>query len=257
MRLLNAGLSMLLAVAPLVAADAPYAGKWKLDIAKSDLGSTTSTYAQLPSGEMQATSDGQSYKFRLDGKDYPDPFGDTAAWTSIDASTWKTVWKLNGKVIATDNLKVSADGKTLTIETTGTKPNGEKMDDKSILQRVAGTQGLAGTWKMQKYTPSGPEIFELTPSAGNGLKFQMIDMQMTCDAKVDGKDYPCIGPTMGTGWTIAYTSKNPRELGLTVKKDGKPLYQYLYTVSTDGKTMTATGGATATTEKVKYVYEKM
>jgi hypothetical protein len=63
------------AVRRLAAADPPYAGKWKMNLAKSDFGETTVTYEQLPAGEMRATMDGQSYTFRMDGKDYPDPFG--------------------------------------------------------------------------------------------------------------------------------------------------------------------------------------
>src|SRR6059036_1436777 len=107
------------------AADLPYAGKWKMNLAKSDLGEITVTYEQLPSGEMQATAVGQSYKFKLDGKDYPAIFGNTAAWKSLNPTSWQTTWKLNGKVLTTDTLTLSADGKTLTVNTKGTKPNGE------------------------------------------------------------------------------------------------------------------------------------
>lgn len=73
-------LGVLTASVTLSAADPPYAGKWKMNPAKSDLGQMTVTYEQLPSGDMQATIDGQSYKFRMDGKDYPAVYGTTAAW---------------------------------------------------------------------------------------------------------------------------------------------------------------------------------
>ena len=43
------------------AADAPYVGKWKMNVAKSDFGDTSITYGQMPGGEMKATMDGQSY----------------------------------------------------------------------------------------------------------------------------------------------------------------------------------------------------
>ena len=64
-------LILLAAALSAVASEPPYAGTWKTNFAKSDFGETTVTYEQLPSGEMQATSDGLSYKFKLDGKDYP------------------------------------------------------------------------------------------------------------------------------------------------------------------------------------------
>src|ERR1035437_10352525 len=106
-------LCIMAACAALAAADLPYAGKWKMNPAKSDFGETTVTYSQLPSGEMQSTADGQSYKFKVDGKDYPDTFGNTAAWKSINASAWETTWKLKGKVLTVDTLKLSADAAAL------------------------------------------------------------------------------------------------------------------------------------------------
>ena len=66
---------VLAAAASLAAADLPYAGKWKINLAKSDFGETTITIAQTGSGQMQYTADGMSYTFRIDGKDYPSLFG--------------------------------------------------------------------------------------------------------------------------------------------------------------------------------------
>lgn len=256
MRLINVGSSLILAVATLAAADAPYVGKWKLNPAKTDFGSTTITYAQLPASEMQCTVDGQAFKFKMDGKDYPDPFGDTAAWKSVDAHTWQTTWKVNGKVVSSDSVKVSPDDRTLTIESTGTKPNGEKMDDTSTYQRVSGGPGLTGKWKTQKFTSAAPALVEFVPSGSDGLTYKAADVDMTCAAKRDGKDYPCSGPTVGSGWTIAYSNFGPREFDASVKKDGKLLYKYAYSVSADGKTLTTSGGATATDEKITIVYDR-
>lgn len=256
MRVRNAGFTFILAIGTLAAADAPYAGKWKMNPAKSDFGSTTITYAQLPSGEMQCTIDGQTYKFKMDGQDYPDPFGDMAAWKMVDANNWQTTWKVNGKLIYTDAVKVSQDGKSLTIESTGTKPNGEKMDDTATYQRVSGGPGLAGKWKAQKMSSAAPTVFEFAPNGADGLTFRMVDFQMVCDAKLDGKDYACTGPTLGPGWTLALSKSGAHGLDGSIKKDAKLLYKYTYSTSADGKTLTATGGAATTNEKVKILYDK-
>ena len=80
------------------AADAPYAGKWKMNVAKSNFGDTTVTYEQMPGGEMKTTADGQSYTFKTDGKDTMTPWGVTVAWKAIDANTWEMTEKTNGKV---------------------------------------------------------------------------------------------------------------------------------------------------------------
>src|SRR5712692_767895 len=222
------------AAAALIAADLPYAGKWKMNPAKSDFGSTTVTYESLPSGEWQSTADGQSYKFKMDGKDYPDGLGDTAAWKSIDANTWQTTWKLNGKVLATDTLKVGTDG-SLAVSSKGTRPNGEAFDDSTTFQRISSGPGLAGKWKTKTVKTSSPTVMELVPSGSDGLSFKEPANGLTCDGKLDGKDYPCTGPTLPPGWTVAMSKAGARSLDLTVKKDGKPFFKMTYTAAADGK----------------------
>ncbi len=240
----------------LAAADLPYVGKWKMNLEKSDFGATTVTYASLPSGEWESTADGQSYKFKMDGTDASDGLGDTAAWKSTGANTWQTVWKLNGKVLTTDTLQVGADGNSLTINTKGTKPNGEAIDDTGTYQRVSGGPGLAGKWKTKKVQNSSPSVMELAASASDGMSFREPAMGLSCDGKLDGKDYPCTGPTLPPGWSVAMTKAGARAMDLVVKKDGKAFFKVTYTASADGKSLTESGGATATNEKIKIVYDR-
>jgi hypothetical protein len=96
-------------------AELPYAGKWKLNFAKSDFGETTIAFTKAASGQMQFTTMGQSYTFQMDGKDYPALFGRTAAWKQIDANTWETTIKQDGKLIVTEASRLSPDDKTLTL----------------------------------------------------------------------------------------------------------------------------------------------
>ena len=244
------------ATAALAAAQPPYAGKWKMNPAKSDFGQTTITFEQLPSGEMQATAVGQSYKFKMDGKDYPAMFGADAAWTSLSPTSWQTVWKLNGKVLSTDTLTLSADGKTLTTHTKGTKPNGEPIDDTVVSERVSGGPGLSGKWKTKNMKSSSPNVLEFAPSGTDGLAFKIVDIGLSCDAKLDGKDHPCSGPTLGPGWTVAFASQSARGLDMTVKNNGKVLFKMSFTVSADGKTLTEHGTATGSNEKTTVVYDR-
>jgi hypothetical protein len=226
-----------------------------MNLDKSNLGGTTVTYQSLPSGEWQATADGQSYKFKMDGKDYPDGLGGAAAWNSIDGNTWQIAWKLNGKLLTTDTLKVGTDGR-LIVTTRGTRPNGEPINDTATYQRISGGPGLAGKWKTRNVKSTSPSVIELTPSGGDGLSFKEPANALACDAKLDGKDYPCSGPTLPPGWAIAMTQGGARSLNLMVKKDGKPFYRATYTVAPDGRSLTETGGATATGEKIKIVYDR-
>src|ERR1017187_1911878 len=96
----------LAAAGALAAADASYVGKWKMNVAKSDFGDTTVTFASAPSGGMQMTVDGQTYSFKTDGKDYDGMFGSKMSWKAIDASTWEATNKMGAKVLSTDTYKV-------------------------------------------------------------------------------------------------------------------------------------------------------
>ena len=246
----------LASVAAVATADPPYVGKWKMNPAKSDFGQTTTTYEQLPSGEMQSTQAGESYKFKLDGKDSPATFGSTAAWKSLTANSWETTWKLNGKVLTTDTLTLSPDGKTLTVNSKGKKPNGEMLDDTVVAERVSGGPGLAGKWKTKNMKSTAPSVLELASSGPDGLVFKIVDMELMCSGKFDDKDHPCTGPTLAPGWTASFVNAGPRALNMTVKNNGKVLFKLSYSVSADGKTLTENGTATGANEKTTVVYDR-
>jgi hypothetical protein len=238
-----------------MAADLPYAGKWKVNLAKSDFGQTTVTLKNLPGGEWQTTAFGITYKFKMDGKDYPDGMGGTAAWRAVDANTWELVAKANGKVTETDTFKLGADGKTLTDNARQMKADGGSMESTTVYERVSGGPSLAGTWKTKKVSGASGTL-EITPSGTDGLIFKDPDMGMTCEAKLDGKDYPCTGPMLPPGFTVAMKNA-ARSLDLTVKKDGKPFFKGTYAVAADGKSMTETSAPASGGEKMKIFFDRM
>jgi len=235
-----------------MAADLPYVGKWKTNMAKSDFGQTTVTIESLPSGEWQSSAFGITYKFKMDGNEYPDGMGGTVAWKAVDANTWESVGKANGKVTETDRFTLSPDGKTLTDAAKQMKPDGGSIDSTAVYAREGAGKSLAGKWRTRKVS-GGADVVEFAASGSNGLTFK-DETGMSCEAKLDGKDYPCSGPMMPPGFTVAMTNA-PRALDIVVKKDGKPFFQGSYTVSADGKTMTETGAAGG--DKFKIVMDRM
>src|ERR1700704_807747 len=120
------------------AADAPFAGKWKMNVAKSNFGDTTVTYEQMSGGEMKTTMDGQSYTFKTDGNDTMTPWGMTLAWKAVDPKTWEVTEKTNGKVTCTSTLKLSPDDKMLTLDAKRVKADGGISNDSMTFQRVSG-----------------------------------------------------------------------------------------------------------------------
>ena len=128
----------------------PLVGTWKLNAAKS----TGLTYK---SGTSKIEAAGAGVKFTVelvgedgtvnkwtftanyDGKDNPvtgkSPYGDSVALERVDANTTRLVSKLGGKVLTTQTIVVSADGKTRTTTTKGTDAKGQKVESVSFYER--------------------------------------------------------------------------------------------------------------------------
>jgi hypothetical protein len=205
---------------------------------------------------MQWTTDGMTMKFKMDGKDYPDPWGGTSAWKQIDASGWETVSKLKDKVLSTDVSRLSADGKTLTVTSRGTRPNGKAFDNEYVYARVSGGPGLPGKWKTNKVSYSGPSLIDIAAYETDGLALRVVDWNTSWNAKFDGEDNPVKGPSVPDGFTIALKRTGPKSFDYVQKLNGKELYKGTNTVSADGKTTTAVDIAVGTNEKTTSVYDR-
>ena len=238
------------------AADAPYAGKWKMNVAKSNFGDTTVTYEQMAGGEMKTTMDGQSYTFKTDGKDNMTPWGMTIAWKSVGPKTWETTERTKGKVTATSTVKLSADGNTLALDMKRVKADGGTSNDSMTLQRVSGGPGLAGKWKTKNLNTSSPQTLTLTQKGSDGLTLSLGNENSVCDAKFDGKGHPATGPLWPSGWTCVIARNGAAGIDVTWQKDGKDMYKSTLAASADGKTLTENGSAVGVSEKFTVVYDK-
>src|SRR5216683_6048532 len=121
----------------------PHMGTWKLNEAKSKIPAgmmknTTVTYAE-EGDSVKVTTDGTlgdkpvqtEWTGKFDGKDYPltgDPTADTRSYKKIDDHTLVLTNKKDGKVTISGRITVSADGKTRTVNTSGTNSKGEKVN---------------------------------------------------------------------------------------------------------------------------------
>jgi hypothetical protein len=67
---------------------------------------------------------------RFDGRDYPVQGADeyiTYAYVVVDERTWRAAVKVDGRVVATATVTLSADGRTMTTETRGTDYRGRPL----------------------------------------------------------------------------------------------------------------------------------
>ena len=165
----------------LVAADPPYAGRWKLNEDKSDYGPAFN-FAREESGALRLTEGDRSYIVRFDGKEYPHPLGGVVRWTRIDDRSWEMTLTQNGKVIGNAIYRLSDDGRTLTTRL--------KSGPGSTLvyRRTSGErQGLVGAWSL-KTAPI--TTLELQVAEGYDLVFTQGPAKLK--ANFDGRDYPAL-----------------------------------------------------------------
>lgn len=128
-------------------------GTWKLDPARSSFSpgpapkSMSVTYSSVDKDAVRivvesvpATGAAQRWEMtaRYDGKDHPvkgNPNADTVSIRRIDELTGESTFKKAGKVTATNRRTLSADGKTLTITSTGTTEDGKPRKDVQLFVR--------------------------------------------------------------------------------------------------------------------------
>jgi hypothetical protein len=126
-------------------------GTWKVNAAKSQnlpSDEKNTTIAIVAAGDsMKVTFDGSDDKGKpthnewtgkFDGKDYPmtgDPDIDTLAYKPINDHTQAVMVKKGGKVVETDRIMYSADGKTRTVTETRSNANGAKTKDTIVYDK--------------------------------------------------------------------------------------------------------------------------
>ncbi len=237
MRILKlAVISATVVVAQLAAEDARYFGTWKYNAAKSNMGYQL-TYTDVGAGEIeQRGQDGRSYRFRVDGKRYPDANGRSAAWTQPDASTWEAKTYVKGELSFMHRLELSKTGDELRTIQKGPKP---LTQDVTITWRRAGAgSGLFGTWRSGAVEPPPFDLI-IEANGENGIRFAVAGM-FEMRAQFDGKPYPMTGPAPSPGSTGSFDRVNTRSFRARYAMGGETLEGTL-TVSEDGQTLTQTG----------------
>jgi hypothetical protein len=78
---------------------------------------------------MQAKYDGKFVPFK------GNPDADMLAYKRIDANTVEATTQLNGKVMGTSRIVVSADGKTRTLTQTGKNAKGQDVHNTVVYEK--------------------------------------------------------------------------------------------------------------------------
>jgi hypothetical protein len=227
------------------AAQTPFAGTWKLNQEKSQLTGDLMKFRPAQDQSIELAAGGTTYSFRTDGKPYALPSGDVAIWRQNGEDSWTTEYrKVDNKLLSSDNWKLSADGNTLTITTTGAKANGDLYTDTATYLRTAGTGGLMGDWKSTEVKIGSPNELIIQVAGLDRLLFKIPAMKATCQVDFDGKDAIVEGPDIPAGLRLSLTRTGPYSFKLVQKLNGSIVSSSVYTVAADDpNTMTAVGGA--------------
>jgi hypothetical protein len=241
-----------LAAATAVAQSPSFAGSWKLNLAKSQLGGMVYSIGKTPSGMIHYSSGGFEADFDLTGKEHVMPSGVAIIGKELSPTSWELTFRMNGKTVQTAHLTVTGNSINSVADVIGA--DGKTTQQKTTDTRVSGGPGFSGKWKAGEV--AGATItLKITLGGANGITITFPEGQTTVKGSFDGKDYPVMQAGQAMKFTNAF-AKVGNTIKVTGKLNGKVFTEEVYTLSADGKTLTDESTAIATGEKTKAVFER-
>ncbi len=144
-------LALLLVAASECFAQEPQMGTWKLNTAQSKIANgaarNTTVVYEAAGDNIKVTVDGlnpdgtalhNEWTGKFDGADYAvsgDPTTDMRSYKIANPNTLDMKLKKGGKITGTGKIVVSADGKTRTVTTSGTTPQGRKYKSIAVYDK--------------------------------------------------------------------------------------------------------------------------
>ena len=248
-----------------------FTGTWKENEAKSKFGSNINLeFRRNAKGELEELRGPESrpvvQRVIFDGKTHTVDGGNMIEWKQIDAHDFERkifeARKSPGKparLIATRNLQISPDEKTLTEKNERTLTDGKPSLTTITYTRTSGEpQGLVGRWKLNTLHSNRPPVLKLEPAGNNGLKVSS-DRGFTYTLTFDGKDAPVAGPDVVPKTTAAGRQVDNHTIEVTGSREGVLANKSTWELSPDGKTMTVTTtrmGPDVSPESSLEVYER-
>lgn len=229
-----------------------FAGTWKLNLAKSQLGGMVYTISRTPSGLMHYSGGGFEADFDLTGKEHVMPNGMGIIGKEVSPTAWDLTFRMNGKTVQRSHLAVTGNSINNVMDFIGA--DGKTVQQKTIDTRVSGGPGFSGKWKAGEVA-GGATTMKITLQGANRINMTFPEGQTIVKGRFDGKDYPVMQAGRPMKFTNAFTRVG-NTIKVVAKLSGKPFTEDIYTLSTDGKTLTDESTAIATGEKIKAVFDR-
>lgn len=235
-----------------VAQSPSFAGTWKLNLAKSQLGGMVYRIGKTPSGMIHYAGGGFDADFDLTGKEHVMPSGVAIIGKELSPTSWELTFRMNGKTVQTSHLTVTGNSITSVADVIGA--DGKTTQQKTTDTRVSGGPGFSGKWKAGEVAGAATTL-RITLDGANGITMTYPEFQTTVKGSFDGKEYPVMQAGQATKFTNAF-AKVGNKIRVKGKLNGKVFTTEVYTLSVDGKTLTDKSTAIATGEKTKAVFER-
>ncbi len=130
----------------------PWMGTWKLNESKSKIAkgmgkNHTVVYQEAGLRKVKVIVDGvdkdgkashNEWTGKFDGKDYAvtgDPTSDMRSYRKVDDRTLEMTSKQGGKMMSSGQIQVSADGKSRTVNISGTDAKGKKFKSMAVYDK--------------------------------------------------------------------------------------------------------------------------
>ncbi len=235
-----------------VAQSPSFAGNWKLNLAKSQLGGMVYSIGKTPSGMIHYSGGGFEADFDLTGKEHVMPSGVAIIGKELSPTSWELKFRMNGKTVQTGLLTLNGDSINSVADVIGA--DGKTTQQKTTDTRVFGGPGFFGKWKTGEVAGAATTL-KITLDGANGITITIPEFQTTVKGSFNGKDYPVMQAGQAMKFTNAF-AKVGNTIKVTAKLSGKVFTEEVYTLSADGKTLTDESTAIATGEKTKAVFER-
>jgi len=230
----------LLCFAPsLVLAGTAFDGTWKTKENSVKVSGPPDAY-EISQGMYRCTSCVPQIIVKADGTDQKvsgHDYFDSIAIKIVNDHAVETTRKKGGKIMGTDAVSVSADGKTLTekwVDYTGAQPAKGTTDSKRLTAGLAGSHAISGTWQQNQFSGGSDSLVTVKyESTADGLK--MVWNGQSYDAKFDGKEYPTKNDPGNTMVSLKRVDANTIEE--TDRRGGKVTDIIRTVVSADGKSV--------------------
>jgi hypothetical protein len=221
---------------PAWAATEPFAGKWKLDVARSTIVDDFQVKSLGSNRYAFNFEGGPTETVIADGTDQPGLPGTTLAVKAVGARNMTVVRKQGGHVLVSAIWTLSPDGQTLRDDFTNVQPDGSRLTTHYLYRRLSGSSGFPGTWESTT-PPAGLNLeVRIEPDGGNGLSVATAGGEKTI--VFDGRDHDLAGSRDGA--TLSARRSGPRGFEYTEKTAGKVERVHRFQLARDGRAFTET-----------------